>query len=223
MTVPRSRAALVLAVAAAGPLLANCTPRGGGASGGDSAGASGPAAASSRAREAAVGASRPARFGFGTLATPEEIRRADTDVTPWGHGLPHDSGTVAEGEAVYTARCVACHGASGTEGPFDRLVGREPADSFPYGRDPGLLGRRTIGSYWPYATTLYDFVNRAMPLDAPGSLPPHDVYAVVAYLLYRNGIVGADAVMSDRTLPQVRMPARGRFVTDDRRGGRTIR
>jgi cytochrome c len=68
-------------------------------------------------------------------------------------------------------------------------VGREPADSFPFGRDPRQLARRTIGNYWPYATTLYDYVSRAMPLDAPGSLPPRSVYAVVAYLLHRNGIV----------------------------------
>jgi cytochrome c len=109
------------------------------------------------------------------------------------------------------------------EGPADRLVGREPADSFPYGRDPRLLSRRTIGNYWPYATTLYDYVNRAMPVDAPGSLTPHEVYSVVAYLLYRNGVVGADAVMSDQSLPRVRMPARDRFVPDNRSGGRIIR
>jgi cytochrome c len=175
------------------------------------------------ARAARAAHAAPPRFGFGTPATAEEIRRADTDVTPSGDGLPRDSGTVAEGEAVYKARCVACHGATGVEGPFDRLVGREPADSFPFGRDPRQLARRTIGNYWPYATTLYDYVSRAMPLDAPGSLPPRSVYAVVAYLLHRNGIVPADAVLSDRTLPQVRMPARDRFVPDDRGGGRVIR
>ena len=165
----------------------------------------------------------PERFGFGTPATREEIREADTDVTPDGRGLPHDSGTVAQGESIYRLRYSGCHGATGTEGPFDHLVGREPGDSFNFGRDPNFLAKRTIGNYWPYATTLYDYINRAMPFDAPGSLSSSEVYSVVAYLLYRNQIVPGNAVMSDRTLPLVRMPARDRFVVDDRSGGRTIR
>jgi len=165
----------------------------------------------------------PDRFGFGTPATREEIRLADTDVTPDGRGLPHDSGTVSQGESVYRLRCSGCHGATGTEGPFDRLVGREPGDSFNFGRDPNFLAKRTIGNYWPYATTLYDYINRAMPFDAPGSLSSNEVYSVVAYLLYRNQIISGNAVMSDRTLPLVRMPARDRFVVDDRSGGRLVR
>jgi cytochrome c len=165
----------------------------------------------------------PERFGFGTPAARDEIRQADTDVTPDGRGLPHDSGTVAQGESIYRLRCSGCHGGTGTEGPFDHLVGREPGDSFNFGRDPNFLAKRTIGNYWPYATTLYDYINRAMPFDAPGSLSSSEVYSVVAYLLYRNQIVSGNAVMSDRTLPLVRMPARDRFVVDNRSGGRTIR
>lgn len=165
----------------------------------------------------------PDRFGFGTPATQEEIRRADTDVTPDGRGLPHDSGTVSQGESVYGLRCAGCHGATGSEGPFDRLVGREPGDSFDFGRDPNFLAKRTVGSYWPYATTLYDYINRAMPFDAPGSLSSREVYSVVAYLLYRNQIIPANAVIGDRTLPLVRMPARDRFVVDNRQGGRSVR
>jgi S-disulfanyl-L-cysteine oxidoreductase SoxD len=168
-------------------------------------------------------AQMPERFGFGTPATQEEIRLADTDVTPDGRGLPHDSGTVAQGESIYGLRCSGCHGLTGTEGPFDHLVGREPGDSFTFGRDPNFLAKRTIGNYWPYATTLYDYINRAMPFDAPGSLSSNEVYSVVAYLLYRNQIVPGNAVMSDRTLPLVRMPARDRFVVDNRSRGRTIR
>lgn len=174
-------------------------------------------------RRPAGGSHMPERFGFGTPATIEEIRQANTDVTPDGGGLPRGSGTVAAGEIIFKARCVGCHGVTGTEGPFDRLVGREPGDSFNFGRDPTLLARRTIGNYWPYATTVYDYINRAMPFDAPGSLGPDEVYSVVAYLLYRNQIVPADAAMSDRTLPLVRMPARDRFVVDNRSGGRIIR
>ena len=168
-------------------------------------------------------ADMPERFGFGTPATTEEIRRAGTEVTPDGRGLPHDSGSVTKGESIYRLRCSGCHGVTGTEGPFDHLVGREAGDSFNFGRDPNFLARRTIGNYWPYATTLYDYINRAMPFDAPGSLSANEVYSVVAYLLYRNQIVPGNAVISDRTLPLVRMPARKRFVVDDRGGGRTVR
>jgi hypothetical protein len=165
----------------------------------------------------------PERFGFGTSVAREEIRQADTDVTPDGGGLPHDSGTVAQGESIYRLRCSKCHGATGTEGPFDHLVGREAGDSFNFGRDPNFLAKRTIGNYWPYATTVYDYINRAMPFDAPGSMSSSEVYSVVAYLLYRNQIVPGNAVISYRTLPLVRMPARERFVVDNRSGGRTIR
>jgi cytochrome c len=165
----------------------------------------------------------PERFGFGTPASNADIREEDTDVAPDGSGLPHGSGTVAQGESIYKARCSACHGVTGTEGPFDRLVGRVPGDSFNFARDPNLLGTRTVGNYWPYATTLYDYINRAMPFDAPGSLSANEVYSVVAYLLYKNQIVPASTVMNERSLALVRMPARDRFVIDNRTGGRTVR
>lgn len=165
----------------------------------------------------------PDGFGFGRAATAEEIRAWDTEVMPDGTGLPPGRGTVAEGAAVYTAKCVACHGTTGKEGPFDRLVGREPRDGFPFGREPRLLSQRTIGNYWPYATTLYDYINRAMPFTEPGSLKPDEIYALAAYLLYLNEIVPEAAVMDAQTLPAVVMPARDRFVRDTRRGGAEIR
>jgi len=93
-------------------------------------------------------------------------------------------------------------------------VGREPRQGFPFGRDPRLV--KTVGNYWPFATTLYDYVHRAMPLDAPGSLTPDEVYGVVAFLLWRNQIISDTAVMNRQTLPRVVMPARDRFVPDDR-------
>jgi hypothetical protein len=114
-----------------------------------------------------------------------------------------------------------CHGATGTEGPAERLVGREPRQGFPFGRDPTLV--RTIGNYWPYATTLYDYINRAMPLNAPGSLKPDEVYSAVAYLLWRNEIIPDTLVLNAQTLPRVVMPARDRFVVDNRRGGSEVR
>ena len=163
----------------------------------------------------------PERFGFGTPATADEIAAWDVDVRPDGAGLPPGSGTPSQGAAIYARKCSACHGRTGTEGPFDRLVGREPRHGFPFGRDPSAV--KTIGNYWPFATTVYDYVNRAMPLDAPGSLKPDEVYSLVAFLLWRNEIITNTAVMNAQTLPRVVMPARDRFVPDDRRGGAHIR
>lgn len=165
----------------------------------------------------------PATFGFGRPATAEEIKAWDIDVMPDGTGLPPGSGTPSEGAALYAGRCAMCHGRTGTEAPppYPRLVGREPRRGFPFGRDPTLV--RTIGNYWPYATTLYDYINRAMPLSAPGSLKPDEVYSLVAFLLWRNEIIADTTVMNAQTLPRVVMPARDRFVVDNRRGGAEVR
>ena len=157
----------------------------------------------------------PERFAIGTPASEARIAAWDIDVKPDGEGLPEGSGTVAEGERVYMVQCIACHGPTGVEGPYDRLVATDPWEDWPVNRG--------IGNYWPYATTLYDYIRRAMPQLAPGSLTPDQTYAVIAYLLNRNGIIADDAVMNRETLPAVEMPARGRFVVDDRTGGRTIR
>lgn len=156
-------------------------------------------------------ANAPSRFGFGREASTSRIALWDIDVRPDGAGLPEGSGTVAEGREVYTIQCVACHGPTGTEGPNDRLVGTDPWVDYPVGR--------AIGNYWPYATTLYDYVRKAMPQLTPGSLAEDEVYAVIAYLLYLNELVPEDAVMNAETLPRVEMPARDRFVVDDRTGG----
>ena len=156
-------------------------------------------------------------FGLGREPSVEEIERWDIDVMPDGTGLPPGSGTVGQGAELYAAECASCHGATGTEGPYDRLVGRVADDEFPFGRDPSV--RSTIGNYWPYATTLYDYIYRTMPFGTPGTLAPDEVYGLVAVLLFMNGIVPEDAVMNAQTLPLVMMPARDRFVEDDRRGG----
>lgn len=153
----------------------------------------------------------PDRFAFGLEASEERIARWDIDVRPDGTGLPPGSGTVAEGREIYMVQCVACHGHTGTEGPNDRLVDTESWDLYPTGR--------AIGNYWPYATTLYDYVRKAMPQLTPGTLSDDQVYAVIAYVLYLNELVPEDAVMSAETLPEVQMPARDRFVVDDRTGG----
>jgi len=117
---------------------------------------------------------------------------------------------VDEGAAIFGRSCVGCHGEGGQGGPMDRLVGGAGslATAHPI---------RTVGSYWPYATTLYDYIRRAMPYDAPQSLSPNEVYAVVAYLLHLNGIVPAHAVLDAKALPQIVMPNRNGFITRDPR------
>jgi len=156
----------------------------------------------------------PARFGIGRPATPAEIAALDIDVGPDGAGLPPGRGTAADGAPIYAARCAACHGKTGKEGPNDILVGRLPDDAFTFARDP--RAPKTIGSYWPYATTIFDYVRRAMPPDAPGSLKDNEVYGLVAYLLTLNELIPADAVIDATSLAKVKMPAHDRFVPDTR-------
>jgi cytochrome c len=146
---------------------------------------------------------------IGRPATAEEIRNLGAAIAPDGGGLPEGSGTVAAGREVFAARCARCHGdkAQGDVGPV--LVG---------GRGTLATPRplKTVGSFWPYATTVWDYVNRAMPFDEPGLLKPPEVYAVVAFILNINGIVPDDAVMDAKSLPKVRMPNRDGFVADPR-------
>ena len=158
----------------------------------------------------------PATFGIGRPATAAEIAAWDIDVGPDGAGLPPGSATSADGAPIYAAKCASCHGATGKEGPNDRLVGRVPGDEFPFARDPRVP--RTIGSYWPYATTVFDYIRRAMPPTAPGSLSDREVYALTAYLLALNNLIPDDASMDATSLPKVTMPARDRFVPDPRGG-----
>ena len=160
-------------------------------------------------------------FGLGRRATEEDIASVDIDVMPNGHGLPPGRGTVARGKELYALQCVQCHGADGRGADYEALVGREPREGFPFSES--LEYNVTVGNYWPYATTLYDYIHRAMPQAVPGSLPPDDVYSLVAYILYLNEIVSEDAVMDPQTLPAVEMPARDRFVYDDRAGGTELR
>lgn len=169
----------------------------------------------------AVAQSAPGRYGLGRPATPEQVRALDIDVTPDGRGLPPGRATAADGAATYAAKCASCHGTKGEGGSADRLVGRNDADSFAFATNPKLI--RTVGSYWPYATTLFDYTRRAMPFQRPGSLTADETYGLVAYLLFLNGIVTEDAVMDRASLPRVVMPARDRFVPDNRTGGKVVK
>ena len=148
-------------------------------------------------------------YGVGRPPTAEDLRAIDIDVLPDGRGLPPGSGTAAAGKEVYTRRCETCHGPTGTEGPQDVLAGGQ-------GSLATERPQKTVGSYWPFATTLWDYINRAMPFDRPGTMTPDEVYAATAYVLFLNGLVKPDAVLDRTTLPQVRMPNRNGFVSDPR-------
>jgi len=148
-------------------------------------------------------------YGLGRAATPSEIKAWDDAIHPDGRELPPGSGMATEGAKVYAAKCASCHGKTGTEGPNDKLVGGQ-----------GTLNTakpvKTVGSFWPYATTVWDYINRSMPFDKPGSLSPDEVYSVTAYVLSLNKIIREDEVMNAKTLPQVRMPNRDGFIGDPR-------
>ncbi len=136
----------------------------------------------------------------------EDVAPWDISIGPDGAGLPPGSGTPKQGEAVFAAKCQACHGEKGAGKPNDRLVGGQ--GSLP-GPKPAI---KTVGSYWPYATTLFDYVRRAMPLNESKSLSNDEVYAVVAYLLNLNGIVPDTETIDARSLPKVQMPNRDGFI-----------
>ena len=144
---------------------------------------------------------------FGAAASAAEIAGFDISIPPSGAGLPAGSGTAKQGAAVYAAKCIACHGEKGVGKPADALVGG-------IGSLATARPVRTVGSYWPYATTLFDYTRRAMPITNPLSLSNDEVYAVSAYVLYLNGIVAEDAPMTATTLPLVRMPNRDGFISE---------
>ncbi len=148
-------------------------------------------------------------FHLGRVATDEEVSAWDIDVGPDGAGLPVGRGTVEQGAKVYAVHCASCHGATGVEGPMPRLVGGQ-------GTLTTTRPVKTVGSYWPYATTVFDYINRAMPFTAPQSLGSNQIYSLVAWLLFRNGLLEEDAVLNQETLPKVRMWHRDGFVADPR-------
>lgn len=154
-----------------------------------------------------AGAAWAQPYGIGRHATPEQIAGWNIDISPDGAGLPPGHGTAREGKAIYAQQCASCHGAEGEGGsvqPGPRLAG---------GRGTLMTAHpvKTVGSYWPYATTLFDYIRRSMPYNAPESLSADQLYAVTAYVLFLNGLVGEDAVLDVTSLPKVRMPNRDGF------------
>jgi len=171
-------------------------------------------------------ASYPEKFGIGRAASAAEISALDIDVRPDGKGLPVGSGDIAAGKLVYNTKCLACHGdGKKTEvklpgeplfvdyAEFKNNTAGQQADKSP----------KTIGTYWPYATTIFDYVRRAMPYNAPGSLSNQEVYHLTAYLLYRNHIISSGTVITEKSLPKIVMPAREKYVEDDREGGTALK
>lgn len=188
------------------------------------AGTIAPAFADYEAGAVAGGPGREQRYAFGRRATAAEIAKWNTDVGPDGAELPPGKGSVAEGEKLYQAQCMMCHNRNGEGLPpmYPALIGRdEKAEGFHFASDPKLV--KTIGNYWPHATTVFDYVKRAMPLTAPGSLKDNQVYALTAYLLAANQVIAADAVLDADALRAVRMPYADKFVPDDRRGGPEVK
>jgi len=147
---------------------------------------------------------------LGRTPTPQEIRAADISIPPSGAGLPAGSGDAKAGAQVYASKCLACHGEKGAGKPADALVGGIGSLATP-------KPLRTVGSYWPYATTLFDYTRRAMPLQNPKTLTDDEVYAVSAYILFLNGIIAENAPMNAQTLPLVKMPNRDGFVDYSRK------
>src|SRR6202163_2691126 len=148
-------------------------------------------------------------YGIGRAATPAEVAGWNIDIDRDGDNLPPGNGSVSRGHEVFDQQCAACHGTKGEGGVGDRLAGGQGTLATP-------KPVRTVASYWPYAPTLFDYIRRAMPQNAPQSLSNDDVYAVSAYILNLNGLLPTDATLDARTLAAIKMPNRGMFVSDPR-------
>jgi S-disulfanyl-L-cysteine oxidoreductase SoxD len=166
-------------------------------------------AATTLAWASLAGAQAESPYEIGRVATPAEIAGWNIDIGRDGSGLPPGSGTVAHGREVFAQQCAACHGEKGEGGVGDKLAGGQ-------GTIATAKPVRTVGSYWPYAPTLFDYIRRAMPQNAPQSLSNEDVYAVSAYVLNLNGLLPADATLDAKTLAAIKMPNRDMFVGDPR-------
>lgn len=149
------------------------------------------------------------QYGVGTPASPADIAALDIAVQPDGTGLPEGQGTAAEGAKIYETQCRECHGPEGKGGDETGFVG-SVADL------TAEKPSKTVGSYWPYATTLWDYINRAMPFVRPGTLTNDQVYSVSAYILHLNGLIGENDPLNAETLPKIEMPNRNGFIADPR-------
>ena len=157
-----------------------------------------------------AGLAQSPKFNVGTPLSQEEIKSFDFMIGPEGKELPAGHGTAKEGAVVFAKRCELCHGQNGERGVLRRLVLGSPAK--PY-RGPFNSAEKDSVAYYPYATIAWDYINRAMPVPKPGTLTPDEVYALTAFLLYRNGIIAETDVMDAQSLPKVEMPNRAGFIS----------
>lgn len=169
------------------------------------------------ANQEAVTASKPVyqgnrvgHFGYGETATDEQIAGWDIDIRPDGQGLPPGSGSVEDGEMLYEEQCAECHGS------FGEGVGRNPVLAGGEGSLRDDRPSKTVGSYWPYTSTLFDYIYRAMPFTQPESLSVDETYALTAYVLYLNDLIEDDLVLNQSNLATIRLPNEGNFVADPR-------
>jgi S-disulfanyl-L-cysteine oxidoreductase SoxD len=156
-----------------------------------------------------AGLAQSPKFNVGTPLSQEEIQRFDFMIGPQGQGLPAGRGTAKEGAEIFAKKCAACHGKDGQGGAVQRLVSGSPGNPH---RGPFKDTEKSATSYYPYPTIAWDYINRAMPANKPGSLTPDEVYALVAFLFYRNGIIQENDVLDAKTLPKIEMPNRDGFV-----------
>lgn len=166
-----------------------------------------PATKTARAHTAVA----PHPYGLGADITDADLKQF-TSPLPDGRGMPVGSGTVMQGEKIYTQQCLACHGANLEGGLGDRLIGGRGT----LAKKEGVTPIKTVESYWPYSTTLFDYIKRAMPFTSPNSMSDDDVYAVSAYILSKANIIPPDATMDQDTLPKVVMPNRNGFIRSNR-------
>jgi len=152
-------------------------------------------------------------YGLGKTPTQDEIRAWDISISPTGKELPPGKGSAKEGAQVYAQKCVACHGATGSEGPAPMLIKRQnpPANPGPCVA-PCIRDNNVMAMHAPYATVIWDYINRGMPFKQEGSLKPDEVYAITAFILFKNGVIPEDQVLDAQSLPQVKMPNRDGFA-----------
>jgi hypothetical protein len=161
------------------------------------------------ATAAAAQTPMPAYKGIGSPATKQEIQGEDISISPEGKGLPPGSGSSKEGAAIFAEKCMVCHGPNAEGGKIGpSLVSSKDAHESLTTMKP----ERSLGAYWPYATMVWDYIHRAMPRNQGGTLAPNEVYALTAFILFRNGIIQESDVLDAKTLPKVQMPNRNGFV-----------
>jgi S-disulfanyl-L-cysteine oxidoreductase SoxD len=160
------------------------------------------------------------RYGLGKTPAPEEIRAWDISIGPEGKELPPGSGTAKEGARLFAEKCASCHGATGSGGPAPMLIKPESTPKHPLScLSPCIGPNNVMARHSPYATTIWDYIHRAMPFGQEGTLKPDEVYALTAFLLYKNGVIKEDDVLNQQTLPQVKMPNRNGYAIPDWKPG----